>query len=138
MKKVSVIGLDTAKEQLISRLLHLGCVQINDQAVKLQDEKIGSIAERDGSDDLAVELDAESNRVAIAIKAIEDNTEMKAPLFSTRKEIGLTDFNKIVDKRKEITAKVDRIIEQNDKLHQMQENINKGNTDLSKIGRAHV
>lgn len=133
MKKVSVIGLDTAKEKLISRLLHLGCVQINDQAVKLQDEKIGSIAERDGSDDLAVELDAESNRVAIAIKAIEDNTEMKAPLFSTRKEIGLTDFNKIVDKRKDITAKVDRIIEQNDKLHQMQEGINKGNTDLSML-----
>ena len=92
MKKVSVIGLDTAKEKLISRLLHLGCVQINDQAVKLQDEKIGAIAERDGSEDLAVELDAESNRVAIAIKAIEDNTEMKPPLFCTRKEIGLTDF----------------------------------------------
>ncbi len=133
MKKVSVIGLDTAKEQLINRLLHLGCVQINDQAGKLQDEKIGSFAERDGSDDLAVELDAESNRVAIAIKAIEDNTEMKAPLFNTRKEIGLTDFNSIVERRDEITAKVDRIIEQNDRLHKMQEKINKGNTDLSML-----
>ena len=133
MKKVSVIGLDTAKEQLISQLLHLGCVQIDDQSGKLQDEKIGSIAERDGSDDLAVDIDAESNRVAIAIKAIEDNAELKTPFFNTRKEIGLTDFNSIVKKRESITKKVDRIIEQNDHLHQIQEKINKGNTDLSML-----
>lgn len=133
MKKVSVIGLDTAKESLISQLLHLGCVQINDQAVKLQDETIGAIAERDGSEDQAVKLDAESNRLAIAIKAIEDNTEIKTPLFFTRKEIGLTDFNNIVKNRKSITKKVDRIIEKNDKLHTIQEKINKGNTDLAML-----
>ena len=130
MKKVSVIGLDTAKEPLINNLLHLGCVQINDQSSKLQNEKIGAIAERDGSEDLSVQLDAESNRIAIAIKAIEDNTEIKAPLFFTRKEIGLTDFNRIVDEKDDITVKVDRLIDQNDRLHTMQEKINKGNTDL--------
>lgn len=133
MKKVSVIGLDTAKESLISNLLHLGCVQINDQSVKLQDEEIAAIAERDGSEDQAVKLDAESNRLAIAIKAIEDNTELKTPLFFTRKEIGLTEFNEIVRNRKDITKRANRIIDKNERLHLIQEKINKGNTDLSML-----
>lgn len=133
MRKVAVIGLDTAKENLISQLLHLGCVQIEDQSSKLQDEKIAAFAVRDGSEDFSVELDAVSNRIGIAIKAIEDNSELKKPLFVTRKEIGLTDFNEIVENRMDIIQRVEHIIEQNEKLHKLQERINKGNTDLSML-----
>ena len=50
MKKVHVIGLDTVKEDLISQLIHLGCVQINDEGSRLNDERWAAVARRDGGE----------------------------------------------------------------------------------------
>lgn len=130
MKKVSVIGLDTAKEDLISKLLSMGCVEIRDESARLQDEEVAAFVQRDGDEDRVVAIDTESSKVGIAIKAIEDNTEIKNPLFFTRKEIGLTEFNEIVEEREQLTDLVNRIDDVNNSLHELQEKINKANNDL--------
>ncbi len=134
MKKVHVIGLDTVKEDLISQLIHLGCVQINDEGSRLNDERWAAVARRDGDEEKVVEMDALSNRVGIAIKAIEDTRDVKAPLFATRRSIGLTEFNDIVSKRETILKDVDEVLELNERQHSLQEKINKANTDLVMLG----
>ena len=67
MKKFSIIGLDTVKEDLISRLMDLGAAQINDAGARLQDEEMQSLGERDGDEEKAVSLDAYANRVNTAV-----------------------------------------------------------------------
>ena len=57
MKKFSIIGLDTVKEDLISRLMDLGAAQINDAGARLQDEEMQSLGERDGDEEKAFSLD---------------------------------------------------------------------------------
>ena len=130
MKKFSIIGLDTVKEDLISRLMDLGAVQINDASARLQDEEMQGLGERDGDEERAVSLDAYANRVSTAVETLEANCDIKKPLFSTRREMGKREFESILENRAEISKNVEHILKLNTRLHDRQEQINKINVNL--------
>ena len=130
MKKFSIIGLDTVKEDLISRLMDLGAAQINDAGARLQDEEMQSLGERDGDEEKAVSLDAYANRVNTAVETLEANCDLKKPLFFSRREMGRREFNKILERRSEISSNVEYILKLNTRLHDRQEQINKINVNL--------
>ncbi len=130
MKKFSIIGLDTVKEDLISRLMDLGAAQINDAGALLQDEEMQGLGERDGDEEKAVSLDAYANRVNTAVETLEANCDLKKPLFATRREMGRREFNKILERRTEISKNVEYILRLNTRLHDRQEQINKINVNL--------
>ncbi len=134
MKKLAVVGLDTAKEDLISRLMNLEAVQINDVSSKLSDETWAKIGTRDGDDDKAVSLDAYVNRIGIAIETLEAVNTAKKPLFFTRREVGVKEFEHIMERREEIGKNVEYVLGLNDQLHSLQEKINRHNTDLTMLG----
>ncbi len=134
MKKIGIIGLDTAKEDLISKLMQLEAVQIDDVTTHLTEEDWAGLGERDGDDDRSVSLDAYANRVGIAIDTLEENSTTKKPMFNTRKEMGSKEFGRIMENRRSIEENVDYILSLNDDLHAIQEKINKDNTDLIMLG----
>ena len=134
MKKISIVGLDTVKEDLISSLMNAGVMQIDDAGQHMLSEDGKAYGERDGDEDRAVSLDAHANRVNIAIDTLEANCEIKKPLFSTRKEMGIREFNKILEDRETIESNVEYVLGLNSGLHDLQEKINKNNTDLTMLG----
>ena len=85
MEKLAVIGLDTVKEELISRLMDLGMVEITDQSARLAEEDWVGLGVRDGNEDEVAALDAEINRVDTAIELLEKYSTAKSPLLFTRK-----------------------------------------------------
>lgn len=130
MKKFSIIGLDTAKDNVISRLMELGAVQIDDAGNRLQDESFEVFGERDGDEDRTVSLDAFASRVNTAVETLEANCDIKKPLFSTRREMGKQEFDKVLENRKKIAADADHVLKLNSRLHDRQEQINKINVNL--------
>ena len=100
MKKVAVIGLDTVKEKLISDLMEAGVVQITDQGQRLtEDEGWKNLAVRDGDESRVTALDAEINRVSIALDTLERYSTAKSPLFFTRKAMEKSAFAETVKAR---------------------------------------
>ena len=130
MEKVAVIGLDTVKEELIARLMDLGALQVRDQTEDLADETISALVTRDGDEDEVVALDAEINRIGIAIDTLKKYGSLKAPLFKTRRAVQRTDIDDVMDRHAKISANVDYIMTLNDKLHTLQERNNKCRVDL--------
>lgn len=134
MKKLAVIGLDTSKEDLISKLMNLEAVQINDAGSISGNGEEVQIGTRDGDDDKVIALDAMVNRVGIAIDTLEAENTAKKPFFKTRREMGVKEFEHTMERREEIESNVEYILRLNDRLHELQEKINRCNTDLTMIG----
>ena len=86
MKKVAVIGLDTVKEKLISELMEAGVMQITDQGQRLTEEETWKdLGVKDGDDNKVTSLDAQINRVSLALETLEKYSTAKSPLFKTRR-----------------------------------------------------
>ena len=84
MKRLAVIGLDTAKDKLISDLMELGVVQITDQSVRITDDEAWrNLASKDGDEGQVAVLDAEINRASLALETLETYSTGKNPLFKT-------------------------------------------------------
>lgn len=67
MNKLSVIGMNSEKEDLIKALMDLGVVEISSSANKLQDENWVGLVERDGDEENASLYDKELGRVDNAL-----------------------------------------------------------------------
>lgn len=133
MEKLAVIGLDTVKEELISRLMDLGMVEITDQSARLAEEDWVGLGVRDGNEDEVAALDAEINRVDTAIELLEKYSTAKSPLFFTRKAMKKSEFEKIMRDKDRISQNVDYIMGLNERLHSCREIINKRNSELASL-----
>ena len=133
MEKLAVIGLDTVKEELISRLMDLGMVEITDQSARLAEEDWAGLGVRDGNEDEVAALDAEINRVDTAIELLEKYSTAKSPLFFTRKAMKKSEFEKIMRDKDRISQNVDYIMGLNERLHSCREIINKRNSELASL-----
>lgn len=134
MKKVAVIGLDTVKEKLISQLMEAGVVQITDQGQRITEEETWKdLGVRDGDENLVTSLDAEINRISLALDTLEKYSVEKSPLFKTRRAMKKAEFAKTLEGREKIYSDVDHVLGLNDDMHKLREKINKKNADLSAI-----
>lgn len=134
MKKVAVIGLDTVKEKLISELMEAGVMQITDQGQRLTEEETWKdLGVKDGDDNKVTSLDAQINRVSLALETLEKYSTAKSPLFKTRRAMKKAEFTKTLEGREQIYGDIDHILGLNDQIHKLRELVNKKNADLSAI-----
>ncbi|WP_425755322.1 V-type ATP synthase subunit I [Ihubacter sp. rT4E-8] len=134
MKKVAVIGLDTVKEKLISDLMEAGVVQITDQGQRLtEDEGWKNLAVRDGDESRVTALDAEINRVSIALDTLERYSTAKSPLFFTRKAMEKSAFAETVKARQKLFDDVQEVLKRSEEMHKLREKINKRQADLAAV-----
>lgn len=131
MKKLAVIGLDTAKETLISELMELGVVQLTDQNHRQEEEKFpegtGCL---DGDEEKTSALDAELSRISLALEALETYSTARSPLFQTRRSMKKEDFAAVLSRKDTVYQEIDKILNLYDEIHRTKENINKKNADL--------
>lgn len=134
MKKLAVIGLDTTKDKLISDLMELGVVQITDQGQRIdEEEEWKDIGNKDGDEDRISAMDAQINRVSLALETLEKYNMEKGPLFKTRRAMKAEEFAETLEGRSEIYGNIDYILRLNNQLHKLSETINKRNSDLSSL-----
>lgn len=134
MKKLAVIGLDTAKEKLISDLMELGAVQITDQSSKLAEDEIWKdFGVKDGNETEVASLELLINRVSLAMDTLDRFSTAKSPLFFTRRVMKKTEFAETLEKRAKIYQDVERVMALSEQRHKLKELINKKNTELTAI-----
>ena len=130
MQKLAVIGLDTEKESLMSKLSELGAVELIDQKTKLEDELWQELVVQDDNLAYAQQLDQKANRGQAALELLERFDQSKAPLFSTRKRVKRADVKSMVETLPDVEVEIDTILNYGDEMHHINEAINKMDADL--------
>lgn len=133
MKKISVIGLDTDKEKVMSDMMVLGAVQMTESKKKSEADELTGAPISLGEDSAAAALDLQINDVALALETLEKYSPEKSPLFFTRRAIRRADFDKTLKAKNAIMGNVRGILKLRDDLHRQKEARNKKVTDLNAV-----
>ena len=97
MKKLSVIGLVSSREELIERLMTLGVVEITDQEQKLSDNQWCEMVTRDADENTVSVYDGQIAKASQALEIIEKYSSGKKPLLRIKKSIALQEFQKMLE-----------------------------------------
>lgn len=125
MQRIAVIGLDTEKEKLMNQLMDFGAVELTDQSGKLSEEIWAQAASVDEDREKTISLEAKENRAEQTLEVLDKYGDIKHPLFRTRRAVKKSQMEKLIESREACEAKVDYILGLNDKIHSLNEKINK-------------
>lgn len=131
MKRLSVIGLDTAKEQFVSKLMDLGALEVTDEDPQQGDAD--ELAMVPGENPAAAELDQKISDAEAAIEALKEHSPVKSPLFFTRRELKNTDFQSILQHKAEFTEEMNGILDLKEQIRKLNEQRNRKQSDLSSV-----
>lgn len=115
MKKLSVIGLSTKKEEIIKRLMDLGVVEISLQDKKLLDSEWADIVTKDGNDDEVSRIDSEIQKLSVVLSTLASYDKGKAPLINTRRAVTGKEFKNILE-GSDIEKSADKVYELHNSL----------------------
>lgn len=130
MQKLAVIGLDTEKETLMSKLSALGAVELIDQKGKLEDEAWQNQVVQDDHMAYAQQLDQKANRAQEALELIARFDQSKVPLFVTRKGLKRRDVEAMAADLSFVEGEIDKLLEYGNGMHHINEVMNKMDADL--------
>ena len=85
LSKLSVIGLNETKADVLGSLMKLGVVEINSQENKLADEDWSSLVQKDGDEDAVYSTDVKIAEASSTLDTLEKYYKGKKPLIKTRK-----------------------------------------------------
>ena len=90
MKRLRAIALEEQREDLLARLLHVGCVEVTEPEEGLTDPEWTALLARDTGAQGAVK--AQITAVQSALKALDKYAPVKGSLFTLRSDISEADF----------------------------------------------
>ena len=90
MNKISIVGLQSEKDQILKFLMKKGFVQIDDSTSLLEDEFFGKSLKKDSREHLVYEYEQKMSSINVAIEVLKSNTKIKKPMLSPK-----DDFNNI-------------------------------------------
>ena len=129
MQKISVIGLDEKKRELLDRLIDLEAVELTDQAYKLSEDLWRDNVSMDTVQEKVAYFEGKVTRAQQAMDIIDEYGKLKKPLFKTRRTIS-TDYAHSIPSSKGIAEElIDRLISLNDKLRQERDEVNRIDVD---------
>ena len=111
MNKISIIGLNSIKTELIKEIMDLGAVEISSQDSKLTDPEWISYVKKDGNENEVLDLDAKISKVNEVLNSLERYDKSKRPLFSSRNSISAEKFKKAFENDLSSSGNVDRVHE---------------------------
>jgi len=119
MNKISVIGLEEDKDNIMTRLMDIGVVEINDLTDKLTDSEWSAVVTRDGDEDEVSRLDAQMSDVMMALETLDRYDLSKHPLFKTREVIQADAYKAAVSDGSRLREEVDQVLSLNEQLGQL-------------------
>ncbi len=90
MKRLRLLGLLTERDELLNKLLALGCVEITETADKLADSEYAELLRRGTSDFSGARN--ENIKLNSALTTLEEHASLKSKLFLKRREITEEEF----------------------------------------------
>lgn len=133
MQRVAVIGLDTEKEKLMNQLMDYGAVELTDQSGKLSEEIWAGSTSIDEDREKAAAIEGKLNRAEQALEVIEKYGDIKHPLFKTRRSVKKSQMGRILEEEKTNEKNVDYLLEMNERIHSLNEKLNKLNQDKASL-----
>ena len=112
MSKITLLGMEYQREELTKTLMDLGIVEIS--TVDIDDYR-----EILGNPDVNGELQRIENELAnvdSALECLKRYSPPKKPLFSSRREVTLSEFNDIVKNRESVWDSVNEILRKEEYL----------------------
>ena len=133
MQRVAVIGLDTEKEKLMNQLMDFGAVELTDQSGKLSEEIWAGSTSIDEDREKAAAIEGKLNRAEQALEVIEKYGDIRHPLFKTRRSVKKSQIGRILEEEKTNEKNVDYLLEMNERIHSLNEKLNKLNQDKASL-----
>jgi len=99
MKKFTVIGIDTVKEELMKKLMDFGAAELSWQDVKLETSEWAPLVRIEKHDTEVHDLENKLNEADSVLKALSAYDQSKKPLFNSRRVITETAFSLSLEDR---------------------------------------
>lgn len=112
LNKLSIIGLDENKAEILDSLMKMGVVEISDQEEKLTDEDWKVLVKRDGDEAAVYAADVKIAEISSALDTLEKYYKGKKPLIRTRKPVSEKEFRSFEENKiraEELTAETNSI-----------------------------
>ncbi len=125
MKKITVLGLASVKEDLMEALMDLGVMELNRQEIKLEDEAWAALVTKDGNEAGAARIDGRIAEVSQALDVLARYDTAKSPLFKTRRRISPELFRQALIQEEAIRGRVEQVLILNLELGELKSEENK-------------
>lgn len=130
MNKISIIGLNSDKSSVIRDIMDLGVVEISSQDSKLTDPEWLSCVSKDGNENEVLYYDAKISKISEVLTSLEKYDNSKKPLFTTRKTISSSEFDRLTSYNVKTEENVTKILDLNRNLNELVTEENKIETSI--------
>lgn len=118
MHKISLIGLESDKEQILKSLMEMGIAEIIDIDSGTSEEW-AQLVQKDSQDKAVDAIESDLGRVRSAIAYLSKFDNRKKRLFEPKRLVTEKKYNEIIDNQKEAWDVIDRISEYEEKLNSL-------------------
>lgn len=118
MNKISIIGLNRIKKELIKEIMDLGVVEISSQDFRLTDPEWISYVKKDGNENEVLDLDVKISKINEVLNSLEKYDTSKKPLFSIRNSISSEKFKAFEDDVN-VSENVNKVYELNKSFNEL-------------------
>ncbi|NLK38028.1 MAG: V-type ATP synthase subunit I [Epulopiscium sp.] len=86
MSKLSIIGLEAEKRQLLNLIMKRGFVQIDDSSFLTEEEEVGEMLERDGLEREVIEIEQKISIINQSLESIKSYVKVKKPMLAPKSD----------------------------------------------------
>ncbi len=109
MNKISIIGLQNEKDNIIESLMNMGVVEISSLNQKVIETEWLDVVQRDGNEEQVLSLETDISKLKIAIDNIARYKKVKKGLFETKRRITFDEYGKFTDNSGKLWDTVDKL-----------------------------
>jgi len=122
MSKIALLGLSDDRIRILSKLMEVGAIEINDIEI---DEKYENIFEKELEEEEIIDIEAKINKLNRALTMISKYDERKKPMFKVRTDLSVHDYRQSILKRHDILHECNKIVALNDEIIAYKNDINR-------------
>ncbi|MBN2852918.1 MAG: hypothetical protein JXQ23_09320, partial [Clostridia bacterium] len=130
MNKMALLGLADDKIRILTRLMELGIVEINNIEI---DDKFANLFTKQVDEVEISDLDGKINTLTRSLSVISKYDVRKKPMFKVRTDINIHDYRQVIFKRHEVLAKCREIMTVNDDIISLKNDINRSNSTITNL-----
>ena len=127
MSKIALIGLADDKNRILSKLMKLGAIEINDIEI---DEQYENLFEKKIEEAEITDIDSKINKSNRSLSIIAKHDQRKKPMFKVRTDLSMHDYRHVVLKRHDVLHECDKIIKLNEEIISFKNDINRNQNSI--------
>jgi len=130
MRRFTAIGIDNAKDTLMTHLMELGAAELSSQDAKLSDTEWSSLISKADREVDVSELESKLNKADSALKILNGYNTKKSPLFHSRRVLTEKVFSAGLEEKGSIEENINVILDFQSRLKELKNTYNKTETAI--------